>query len=59
MPTYVITEWDGSTAVVEVLFGPQPEMEMDSDDVRIIYEDGACEKIKKEYFLQLNPVLAQ
>ena len=57
--TYVITEWDGTEEVVEVLEGPVPEMEMGSDDVRILYSNGTCHEVKRGYFNQLKPMPVQ
>lgn len=49
--TFVITEWDGTEEVVDVLEGPVPELEMGADDVRIRYQDGVVHEVKRSYFL--------
>ena len=56
---YIITEWDGTQELVSVLEGPVPEMEMDLDDIRILYDDGSCHEVKRNYFNGLKPQLVQ
>lgn len=47
----VITEWDGTEETVEVLEGPVSKVDLGGDSARILYNDGVCHEVSKDYLL--------